>query len=241
MQLQRIHKRFHDLESRLRWVEQNYDMLSKTFQEDDSVWEDASSTGNIARFIKTSQEVKFMAEECTKQCMKDRNWRRDFAFFNTGGDIISDITSKSMQPATDSLGIRSPVGPEMAISGDASSGACWAFPGAVGQIGIRLRRRIVVQAVTIEHIGAKLAQNEIASAPKDFELYGIEGDGEDAANLLLLQGFYNITGPSTMQTFEVKEANFQSAHQKVVLKITSNHGNPEFTCLYRVRVHGKEA
>jgi SUN domain-containing protein 1/2 len=180
-----------------------------------------------------------MAEECMKQSLKDRNWRRDFAFLKTGGDIISGLTSNTMKTTYNHQ--FSSVGPEMAISGDASSGTCWAFPGIAGQIGISLSRRIKVQATTIEHIGAKLAQKEITLAPKDFELWGIEGEGEVLAKRPLIKAFYDINNASTIQTFEVKEGDPSPPYQKVLLKILSNHGNSQHTCLYRVRIHGEEA
>jgi SUN domain-containing protein 1/2 len=55
--------------------------------------------------------------------------------------------------------------------------------------------------------------------------------------MLLAQSTYHITGPS-VQTFPV---NAGGAHRIFQLRITSNHGNPDFTCLYRFMLHGEES
>ncbi|CAO3567518.1 unnamed protein product [Mortierella alpina] len=44
--------------------------------------------------------------------------------------------------------------------------------------------------------------------------------------------------PSLKQTFSIPLSRQKAASRGIVLKILSNWGHPEFTCLYRVRVHG---
>lgn len=46
------------------------------------------------------------------------------------------------------------------------------------------------------------------------------------------------TGTS-LQYFRVKNAEVVGPYQIVELRIESNHGNTDYTCLYRFRVHGK--
>lgn len=59
-------------------------------------------------------------------------------------------------------------------------------------------------------------------------------------HMLLVAGQYDVTSPSPVQTFPV----VSSARQLgipvsiVLVKFLSNNGNPAFTCVYRVRVHG---
>ncbi|EFP94248.1 uncharacterized protein PGTG_20164, partial [Puccinia graminis f. sp. tritici CRL 75-36-700-3] len=47
---------------------------------------------------------------------------------------------------------------------------------------------------------------------------------------------YSIDGPNNVQEFSVARGELQ-LYSKVLLKIISNHGNPDLTCLYRVQVH----
>lgn len=46
---------------------------------------------------------------------------------------------------------------------------------------------------------------------------------------------------SSLQYFPVKNTELQNvrSHNIVELRIESNHGNMNYTCLYRFRVHGK--
>lgn len=42
----------------------------------------------------------------------------------------------------------------------------------------------------------------------------------------------------SLQYFPIKNTNIDRPYQVVELRIESNHGNPQYTCLYRFRVHG---
>lgn len=48
---------------------------------------------------------------------------------------------------------------------------------------------------------------------------------------------------SSLQYFPVQNTDYQSvrSHNIVEVRIESNHGNSNYTCLYRFRVHGKLA
>jgi SUN domain-containing protein 1/2 len=62
-------------------------------------------------------------------------------------------------------------------------------------------------------------------------------------NHLLLASFtYDITSPRTIQTFSVSNEakSLQIPTSIIQVRVSSNYGNKDFTCLYRVRVHGKE-
>lgn len=43
---------------------------------------------------------------------------------------------------------------------------------------------------------------------------------------------------TNLQYFRVDDADRQRLHNIVELRIESNHGNTNYTCLYRFRVHG---
>ena len=60
-----------------------------------------------------------------------------------------------------------------------------------------------------------------------------------------LQGFvsysryvYDADG-DPLQTFDVENKENTEEFEMVQLDILSNHGNMEYTCLYRFRVHGR--
>ena len=94
----------------------------------------------------------------------------------------------------------------------------------------------------------------IASTVKDFQVYGhiYPGSNHDDDNSekhegrseFILEGQYGITDiDDTSQRFFVPDHQIQSlpALQTIELKILSNHGTKEFTCLHRFRVHGSSS
>ena len=64
----------------------------------------------------------------------------------------------------------------------------------------------------------------------------------DTAPVLLSTFEYQADGPVS-QTFPVAAdaAAAGDTYPLVQLRLKSNHGNPNFTCLYRFRVHGSPA
>jgi Sad1 / UNC-like C-terminal len=53
-------------------------------------------------------------------------------------------------------------------------------------------------------------------------------------------GRYNVSGQyASSQNF--KASKLPDPTEFVMVKINSNYGNPDYTCLYRVRVHGEAA
>lgn len=57
---------------------------------------------------------------------------------------------------------------------------------------------------------------------------------------VLSRGKYDIEGPATQNFLVVDDkSDARPAYEYVSLRIHSNHGNPEYTCLYRFRVHGE--
>ncbi|EGG01096.1 uncharacterized protein MELLADRAFT_92765 [Melampsora larici-populina 98AG31] len=177
--------------------------------------------------------------------------QRDFAFLKTGGYVIQSLTSPSFVPSTTwrqclswwralrGSNLQASL-PEIALKGDGSAGNCWPLEGPVGQLGIGLSRTIDITSLSIEHIGAQLAQNDITAAPREFELWGLDDNHNQSANgTLLFKGVYSISSPSSpLQNFEIPRTH-PLVYSKVLFKITSNYGHSGYTCIYRVRIHGK--
>ena len=78
---------------------------------------------------------------------------------------------------------------------------------------------------------------DITTAPRDFEVYALQTNVSESA--LLVRGTYNIDAPQNTQLFPVQIND--KAFNAVVLKVLSNHGNEDYTCVYKVGVHGEVA
>ncbi|CAB1436106.1 unnamed protein product [Pleuronectes platessa] len=92
--------------------------------------------------------------------------------------------------------------------------------------------------VTLDHLPrCNSPTGRIDSAPKDFEVYGATDDTEEGT--LLGTFTYDEEGEST-QTFQLLKPS-EEVYRFVELRVLSNWGHVEYTCLYRFRVHGKMA
>lgn len=160
--------------------------------------------------------------------------------------------------------------PVIALHHDTTPGMCWAFEGDDGQLGIGLARKILVSDITLEHIPASISLEVGSSAPRDVTVWGLVERQEDRKRLaahrltlqqkskdvkdlpspsppshnhLLLASFtYDIDSPRALQTFPVstEASQLEIPISVVQVRVTNNYGNKDFTCLYRVRVHGQE-
>ncbi|NXK97627.1 SUN1 protein, partial [Formicarius rufipectus] len=122
---------------------------------------------------------------------------------------------------------------------DMYPGNCWAFKGSQGYLVVRLSMKIYPTAFTVEHIPKTLSPTgNITSAPRNFSVYGLDDEYQEEGKLLG-EYVYDQEG-EPLQMFPVMEEN-EDAFQIVELRIFSNWGHAEYTCLYRFRVHGKPA
>ncbi|NXE17173.1 SUN2 protein, partial [Lophotis ruficrista] len=127
-----------------------------------------------------------------------------------------------------------------------SPGNCWPLQGHQGQVVIRLPARVHLTAITVQHIYKEVSPSgTVISAPKDMAVFllslcfvpeGLDADGEEET--LLGTFTYNVEREAH-QTFHLKVRSTAFSSVKVLVK--SNWGNPAYTCIYRVRVHGKMA
>ncbi|XP_036966403.1 uncharacterized protein si:dkey-92f12.2 [Acanthopagrus latus] len=115
-------------------------------------------------------------------------------------------------------------------------GKCWAFHGVQGTLVISLSHPITITHVTLDHLPRyNSPTGRIDSAPKDFEVYGMKDDTEEGT--LLGTFTYDENGEST-QTFKLPKPS-DMVYRFVELRVLSNWGHVEYTCLYRFRVHGR--
>ncbi|XP_071724636.1 SUN domain-containing protein 1 [Rutidosis leptorrhynchoides] len=123
-------------------------------------------------------------------------------------------------------------------------GQCFALQGSNGFVQIRLRTAIVPEAITLEHVSKSVAYDR-TSAPKLCRISGWmqENDrdnvGADEKRILLTEFSYDLE-KSNAQTFNVFDSVSSGMVNMVRLDILSNHGASSHTCIYRLRVHGRE-
>ncbi|KAI5627635.1 SUN domain-containing protein 2-like [Silurus asotus] len=129
--------------------------------------------------------------------------------------------------------------PRTVIQPELYPGKCWPFRGSEGFLVIALSHPVQITHVSLEHLPRVLSPTgHIDSAPKDFAVYGMTN--EENVDGTLLGTFVYDQDAEPIQTFAVQ--NFQSeAFELVELRILSNWGHPEYTCVYRFRVHGQPA
>ncbi|XP_036420959.1 SUN domain-containing protein 2-like [Colossoma macropomum] len=115
-------------------------------------------------------------------------------------------------------------------------GKCWAFRGSEGFLVISLSYPVQITHVTLEHVPRVLSPTgNISSAPKDFAVYGMTNENAEGEHLGTFT--YDQDG-EPIQTFKHPDSPSE-AYRLVELRILSNWGHPEYTCVYRFRVHGQ--
>ncbi|XP_027478593.2 SUN domain-containing protein 5 isoform X4 [Zalophus californianus] len=124
--------------------------------------------------------------------------------------------------------------PDVILEPNMTPGNCWAFSGDRGQVTIRLAQKVYLSNLTLQHIPKTISlSGSLDTAPKDFVIYGMEGSPREEVFL----GAFQFQPENIIQMFQLQNQ-LARAFGAVKVKISSNWGNPRFTCLYRVRVHG---
>ncbi|TKC37241.1 hypothetical protein EI555_009989 [Monodon monoceros] len=188
------------------------------------------------------EEMSNLVNYVLKKLRGDQVQMADYALKSAGASVLEAGTSESYKNNKAKLywhGIgflNYEMPPDIILQPDVHPGMCWAFPGSQGHALIKLARKIIPTAVTMEHISEKVSPSgNISSAPKEFSVYGVskQCEGEE---IFLGQFIYNKTG-TTVQTFALQHE-VSEFLLCMKLKILSNWGHPKYTCLYRFRVHG---
>ncbi|XP_067830811.1 SUN domain-containing protein 2-like [Heptranchias perlo] len=189
-----------------------------------------------------TEEVKSIVERALKLYSADQIGMVDYALESAGASVISTRCSETFETKTALLSLFGvPLwyysqSPRAVIQPDVHPGNCWAFKGSQGFVVIQLAARIRPTAFTLEHIPKSVALlGSISSAPRDFFVYGL--DEEIREEGLLLGRYTYDQDADSIQTFQVQNKELR-AFQVIELRVNSNWGHPEYTCLYRFRVHG---
>ncbi|XP_050019171.1 SUN domain-containing protein 1 isoform X7 [Alexandromys fortis] len=193
----------------------------------------------------TEAQAHIIVNNALKLYSQDKTGMVDFALESGGGSILSTRCSETYETKTALLSLFGiPLwyfsqSPRVVIQPDIYPGNCWAFKGSQGYLVVRLSMRIYPTTFTVEHIPKTLSPTgNISSAPRDFAVYGLETEYQEEGQPLG-RFTYDQEGDS-LQMFHTLERPDQ-AFQIVELRVLSNWGHPEYTCLYRFRVHGEPA
>ena len=179
----------------------------------------------------------------------DGSGKYDYALGSAGGRVLRKLTSPPYTPPSSrvptsvyhALGRDAGVGrPEDAISQRNSFGDCFPFAGSHGLLTLKLAAKIKPTSFSLEHIHSSLCNpvhnTNCSSAPKHFRVFGRTDIDDDLGTLLgNFQYDANAQKP-TLQTFQAIE--LTKLFDLISLEVLSNHGHPDYTCIYRFRVHG---
>ncbi|XP_071052330.1 klaroid protein-like isoform X2 [Onthophagus taurus] len=207
--------------------------------------------------LKSNQEITFsppsnyIDEDRIKKIVSDtlsiydadKTGLVDYAMESAGGYIISTRCTQIYHPKTAVISVFGiPIWypsntPRTVITPGNNPGQCWSFQNFPGFLVIKLYGFVKISGFSMEHVSVKLAPNDnISSAPKDFEVYGLKNENDLDAKLL---GKYRYLNNGKSLQFFAVDADGDVGFDLVELKVFSNHGNPNYTCLYRFRVHGE--
>uniref|UniRef100_A0AAR2JBU2 SUN domain-containing protein n=1 Tax=Pygocentrus nattereri TaxID=42514 RepID=A0AAR2JBU2_PYGNA len=164
----------------------------------------------------------------------------DYALESSGASVINTRCSETYHTRTACLSLFGiPLwyhseSPRTVTQPELYPGKCWAFRGSEGFLLISLSYPVQITHVTLEHVPRVLSPTgNISSAPKDFAVYGMTKENAEHLGTFT----YDQDG-EPIQTFKHPDSPSE-VYRVVELRILSNWGHPEYTCIYRFRVHGQ--
>jgi hypothetical protein len=195
--------------------------------------------GNMEKRLHQPGTIRNVGDQIIKQWMDAT--RDDYAMSSRGATVLTQWTSPTFSPFSKSWWSKwySPSSPKAALIPGMHAGQCWPMKGDHGSLGIRLAEPIVVQAISVDHPNRAVLANQVSSAPKHMEVWGLTRLHDDGDNPTVFLGSFtfDITASTTRQTFDLDGAS-PLAFPGVIVRIRSNWGNTQHTCLYRVGIHG---
>lgn len=191
----------------------------------------------------SEERVKKIVKEAIMMYDADKIGQVDYALESGGGSVLGTRCSETYVEKYGKFSIfgvplwTNSNSPRTAIQPDVQPGRCWAFKGSQGFLVLELSATIYPTGFTLEHIPVSLSPTgSIDSAPKNFSVWGLDSE-KDNKGILLGEYSYDVN-EDPLQYFPV-EITSEKPYSYIELQIHSNHGNLEYTCLYRFRVHGK--
>ncbi|KAF5197900.1 Sun domain-containing protein [Thalictrum thalictroides] len=187
--------------------------------------------------------ARSIVEKAIEKHAADGLGRVDYALAS-GGAMVVAHSEQLLPTAVDWLRIKriNVAAQKMLLPSFGEPGHCFPLKGSNGFVEIKLRRDIIPDAVTLEHVAKSVAYDR-SSAPKDCQIFGwfhgLDADqSSQAEKKFLLTEFAYDLERSNAQTFNVESSN-SGIVNRIRFEFSSNHGGPH-TCIYRLRVHGHE-
>ncbi|KAL7058174.1 hypothetical protein AAHC03_016857 [Spirometra sp. Aus1] len=176
----------------------------------------------------------------------DRTGLVDFALGSAGGTVVHTRCTRTYNKGSTAFSVFGiPLfyirnSPNTILEPSNQPGDCWAFEGTEGQAVIRLAVPVHISGVSLEHIPRSLSlHGNINSAPREFQIKALDSEYSESGELL---GTFKYDETSTpIQFFPVQPKNASKPVQFIEFAVLNNYGNPEYTCVYRLRVHGSAA
>ncbi|XP_028395376.1 SUN domain-containing protein 1-like [Dendronephthya gigantea] len=225
----------------LRKIEEKVDRLSTVLQ----ALANHSDSPSDNKSLLSEKAVQDIVQAALQRYNADKVGMADFALESSGAQIHDPYHSETYDVGAARVVVFGvPLWldvkhPRVILQSDNSPGNCWAFKGQQGYVVIKLSKILTPTAFSLEHIPKLLSptgDGRIPSAPKEFTVWAWK---DPIGNERVQLGNYIFDSDGDfLQTFEVQFVKDTIAVQYVELRILSNHGNPEYTCIYRFRVHG---
>jgi SUN domain-containing protein 1/2 len=242
----RTEKNLSEISDVLKVLSQSQEKLSKEYDE---------LLGTI------SEQVAEMTEKAYQQ---DAVGLPDYALESSGARVISKLTTDTykLQPdgivgkISNILGIAIKPGrpPTEAIQPSIHPGECWAMKGTQGVLTLKLAKNVIPTQITVEHL-AKEISFSVSSAPRFIEVYAIQDIkafsedyiigkrelfGQEKPFTTLLGKIEFDPSKKSLQTFDLP-SHLDKPIQYLQFQFLENWGNSDYTCIYRIRVHGSNS
>jgi hypothetical protein len=205
----------------------------------------AAARSAVEAWLDTAEERRLQTEESSPAAppldallrafdtwQADRTGLPDFALASGGGRVLAHSPLHHSQAGQ----LRSRLHPradDLLLSAAMESpGHCLALDGQTGWVEVELRTRLQLSALTLEHVHPALAF-DIGTAPAGFALLA----AEEGRTETLAEGAFALSG-APVQTFPALGGGQPVRRVRLVLR--GNQG-ANYTCLYRLRVHGRPA
>lgn len=190
----------------------------------------------------TEEQVNDIVERALQLYSEDRIGLVDYALESAGASVLNTRCSETYETGTALMSLfgiplwYQSQSPRVIIQPDVNPGNCWAFRGTQGFVVIQLSAEIIPTAVTLEHISKAISpMGSVNTAPRDFAVFGLQNETDHQGTPL---GQFTYSGDGhPIQTFPVQNEHGRS-YRIIELRVLSNWGHPEYTCIYRFRVHG---